>query len=329
MASSAKEAPVAATVQQAAGILRRGGLVAFPTETVYGLAADASNAAAVARIYAVKGRPSDHPLIVHLADPAQAEQWSRRIPDDARALMRRFWPGPLTLVLQRAEGVGDYLTGAQDTVGLRMPAHPLALELLREFSGAPGGRRAGLAAPSANRFGRISPTTAEHVRADLGDDIDLVLDGGACEVGIESTIVDLSRGRAVLLRPGRIGPAQLGAELGYDPLVADQAAPRAPGMLESHYAPRTPLRLVAAADWSDAMRGSSARGVLALRARPVGDVSVMWIDAPREAGAYAHDLYANLRSLDLSGCRDILVEAPPAAPAWAAVRDRLDRARSR
>ncbi len=316
-------------IREAAEILRRGGLVAFPTETVYGLGADASNPAAVARIFSAKGRPADHPVIVHLGHPGQVAHWARDVPDVAKRLIEGFWPGPLTLVLRRASGVGDYLTGGQDTIGLRMPSHPVALELLREFGGAEAERhRVGLAAPSANKFGRISPTTAEHVRNDLGDEVDLVLDGGSCDVGIESTILDLSRGRAVLLRPGRISPEQLTAALGSSPVAPDALAPRAPGTLESHYAPRQPLRLVASEGWSRALRASPRRAVLALSPRPARDASVMWIDAPRQSQDYARDLYANLRALDVSGCDEILVEAPPATADWIAVRDRLDRARS-
>ncbi len=203
-------------------ILQRGGLVAFPTETVYGLGADASNPMAVARIYEIKGRTASHPVIVHIGDVGQLARWAREIPEAATKLAMRFWPGPLTLVLRRAPSAGSQLTGGQDTIGLRIPGHPVALQLLREFGG-------GIAAPSANRFGRISPTTAEHVRDDLGKEIDLVLDGGPCEIGIESTIVDLSRQKAVLLRPGRISAEDIAAALGTAPEACDPAAPRAPG----------------------------------------------------------------------------------------------------
>ena len=296
--------------------------MAFPTETVYGLGADASNPAAVARIYAAKGRPADHPVIVHVGDPRQIAHWARDVPDVAKRLVARYWPGPLTLVLRRADGVGDYLTGGQDTIGLRMPGHPIALELLREFGG-------GVAAPSANKFGRISPTTAEHVRRDLGDEVDLILDGGPCEIGIESTILDLSRATPVLLRPGQISAEDIAATLGFPPRPAHPGAPRAPGALDSHYAPRQPVRLVESSQWSETMRGASPRrGVLALRPQPPRDSSTMWIDAPKNPQGYAHDLYANLRALDASGCDEILVEAPPATAEWAAVRDRLARARS-
>ena len=312
----------ATAIREAAEILRRGGLVAFPTETVYGLGADASNPAAVARIYAVKGRPPNHPVIVHIGDVGQMARWTREVPEPAARLAARFWPGPLTLVLRRASGVGDYLTGGQETIGLRVPGHPVALELLREFGG-------GIAAPSANRFGRISPTCAEHVRRDLGSDVDLILDGGACEIGIESTIVDLSRGRPVVLRPGRISEDDITRALGFPPTSPDPGAPRAPGTLQSHYAPRHPLRVIASREWHLRMRGkSTGRGVMAFRPRPTGDASAIWIEAPVDPGRYGHDLYANLRTLDSSARDEILVEEPPASAEWTAIRDRLNRARS-
>jgi len=318
------------SLHEAVAILKRGGLVAFPTETVYGLGADASNPAAVARLYRVKGRPADHPVIIHLGDAGQLARWARDIPESATQLAARFWPGPLTLVLERAAGVGDYLTGGQDTVGLRVPGHPIALELLRQFGGGDDGRRLiGVAAPSANKFGRISPTTAEHVRNDLGDEVDLILDGGPCEIGIESTIVDLSRGRPVLLRPGRIGAEEIEAALRVARAPRDRSAPRAPGTLESHYAPQHPLRLIPSAQWDGALRTAPlARGVLSFRPRPPSDASAMWIEAPSDPAGYARGLYASLRALDASGCDEILVEEPPASAEWAAVRDRLTRARS-
>lgn len=307
------------SVKQAAATLRRGGLVAFPTETVYGLGADASNPAAVARIYAVKGRPSSHPVIVHIGGAGELNRWAREVPEHAAALAARFWPGPLTLVLRRAGGVGDELTGGQDTIGLRVPGHPVALELLREFGG-------GIAAPSANRFGRISPTTADHVRNDLGGDVDLILDGGACQIGIESTILDVSRGVPVLLRPGRIGASEIAEAIGVAPRPPDSYSPRAPGMLEAHYAPRRPLRLVPSREWS--LLDPSRCGVMSFRARPAGAASVAWIQASSDPERYGHDLYANLRALDSSECNAILVEEPPASAEWSAIRDRLTRARA-
>ncbi|MFA5912299.1 MAG: L-threonylcarbamoyladenylate synthase [Burkholderiales bacterium] len=324
--------PTSAEIERAAAILRAGGLVAFPTETVYGLGADAANPAAVAKIFAAKGRPQDHPLIVHLADVAQLPLWAAEIPPAAQQLAAAFWPGPLTLVLKRAAGVPDCVTGGQASVGLRIPGHPVALELLRAFAGEDGGRRySGVAAPSANKFGRISPTTAEHVRAELGAVLDCVLDGGECEVGIESTIVDLSRGGAVLLRPGQITPSEIAAVLGADVGSPDAAAPRAPGALDSHYAPHTPLYLVPAAELPArlaALRGRKV-AVLARAEAPPGLHEVHWQSAPCALAGYAHELYASLRRLDALGCELILVEAPPAAPGWQGVNDRLNRASSR
>jgi L-threonylcarbamoyladenylate synthase len=312
--------PTPETIGRAADLLRAGKLIAFPTETVYGLGGDATDDRAVARIYAAKGRPRFNPLIVHVPDLPAAEaiaEFSAR----ARDLARRFWPGPLTLVLRRAAGVADQLTGGQDTIGLRIPGHPIALELLRVFGG-------GIAAPSANKFGRISPTTAEHVRNDLGEEVDLILDGGPCEIGIESTIVDLSRDRPVLLRPGRVSTEDIAAALGATPEPRDRNAPRAPGALESHYAPRKPLRLVAAGQWDDRVRSARRNcAVLSFRARPAGEKRAMWIRASADPQRYARDLYSNLRALDASGCDEILVEEPPASAEWAAVRDRLARAR--
>ncbi len=323
--------PTPPEIRRAAAILRAGGLVAFPTETVYGLGADASNPAAVATIFAAKGRPQDHPVIVHLASIELLPLWAGQIPAAAHRLAAAFWPGPLTLILKRAAGVPDCVTGGQDTVGLRIPGHPVALELLQAFAGEEGGRRfSGVAAPSANRFGRISPTTAAHVRAELGDAVDVVLDGGECAVGIESTIVDLSRGRVVLLRPGQITPAQIAAVLGAEVELPDAAAPRVPGALDSHYAPRTPLYLVPAAELLAklaVLRGKRL-AVLARAEAPPALQDISWQTAPSAVSGYAHDLYANLRRLDDLGCDVILVEAPPAAPEWQGVNDRLRRASS-
>jgi L-threonylcarbamoyladenylate synthase len=323
--------PTPAEIERAAAILRSGGLVAFPTETVYGLGADASNPAAVARIFAAKGRPQDHPLIVHVGAVELLPQWARDIPPAAHKLAAAFWPGPLTLVLKRAHGVHDCVTGGQDSVGLRIPGHPVALALLKAFGGVEGARRySGIAAPSANKFGRISPTTAEHVRAELGDAVDGVLDGGDCKVGIESTIVDLSRGHAVLLRPGQITAAQIAAVIGAEVALPDAEAPRVPGALDSHYAPLTPLALAMAAELPArlaALRGKKV-AVLARTDPPSGLKGVSWQTAPRAVAGYAHELYASLRRLDALDCELILVEAPPATPEWQGVNDRLRRAAS-
>ncbi len=247
-------------IARAAAILRAGGLVAFPTETVYGLGADASNASALRRMFAAKGRPSDHPVIVHLQAAEELTRWSREMPAIAQRLADRFWPGPLTLVLQRAAGVLDAVTGGQETVGLRVPAHPMARRLLQAFGG-------GIAAPSANRFGRVSPTTAQHVRDELGGAVDLILDGGACEVGIESTIVDLSTGAAILLRPGRISATAIEQVTGQPVLSATSASPRASGTLAAHYAPTIPLRLATPRSLERIVREHAAVGPVAVLAR--------------------------------------------------------------
>lgn len=316
---------MATEIERAVALLRAGGLVAFPTETVYGLGADAANPAAVAQIFAAKGRPADHPLIVHLPSADHLPRWAREIPAEAAQLAAAFWPGPLTLILKRQPQVPDAVTGGQDTVGLRVPNHPLALELLAAFDG-------GVAAPSANRFGRISPTTAAHVREELGERVPLVLDGGACPVGIESTILDLSRGTPVLLRPGAIGAADIARVLGRAPEAAapQTAAPRVSGSLDAHYAPRTPLLLVSSDGLLFALRNALVAGekvaVLAPTAQAISHDLVTWKQSPAEPAGFAHDLYASLRELDALGCVRILVQQPPAGEAWLAVNDRLRRA---
>jgi L-threonylcarbamoyladenylate synthase len=305
-------------VRRAAEILRAGGLVAFPTETVYGLGADAASEKAVARLYAVKRRPAEHPVILHLDSLERALAWARDVPREAMVLAERFWPGPLTLVLKRSAKAADFVTGGQDTVGVRVPSHPVARELLKEFQGA-------LAAPSANRFGRVSPTTAAHVREDLGADVDLVLEGGPSEVGIESTIVDLSSGSPVVLRPGFISRSQIEQALGSPVEEKNAASPRHSGGLERHYAPRTPAKLVATHELDgEITKGKNTVAVLAF-SRPDERVD-FWLRMPREPRAYAQRLYAALRELDGAGCERILVEAPPETPEWSAVRDRLRRA---
>jgi L-threonylcarbamoyladenylate synthase len=317
-------------IARAVEILRRGGLVAFPTETVYGLGADAESEAAVRRIFAAKGRPADHPVIVHLGDAAALDAWADPVPPGARALAAAFWPGPLTLIVPRSRRALDVVTGGQASVGLRVPDHPVALALLRAFGG-------GLAAPSANRFGRVSPTRAAHVREEFtrsvngsegggvpreaersgecGEAVELVLEGGPSRVGVESTIVDLSRERPAILRPGAISPREVGRVLGVDVEVVEKSETRASGTLESHYAPRTPVRVVAPGGLEAelarlASEGRRARGIAA------GD------DAER----YARELYATLRELDALGLDEIVVEAVPGGEAWLAVRDRLKRA---
>ena len=306
-------------VAEAVAALRRGEAIGLPTETVYGLAADAADPAAVQRIFALKGRPADHPLIVHIAEAAALDVWAREVPATARALAAAFWPGPLTMILRRAAGVPDAVTGGQDTVGLRCPAHPLALQVLRAFGG-------GLAAPSANRFGRISPTSAAHVRDEFGDAVPVVLDGGDSDVGIESTIVDLSGGRPRILRPGMITRAQLQAVIGPVETGPDADSPRASGTLEAHYAPRTPLLMLSRAALGNEARQQAAFGkrvqVLALGPLPADTDGRALPDDP---AAFAHGLYATLRELEARGANVLLVERPPAGEAWRAVHDRLRR----
>jgi L-threonylcarbamoyladenylate synthase len=307
----------------AARMLADGKLVAFPTETVYGLGADASNRSAVVRIFEAKGRPADHPLIVHVADIDAAARWASDIPPQARALAAAFWPGPLTLIVSRASHVDDIVTGGQASVGLRAPSHPVARALLTEFSN-------GIAAPSANRFGHVSPTTARHVADDLGDAVDLILDGGPCEIGIESTIVAFTTGTPTLLRRGAIDVAALATVLGRPPAMPDAAAPRAPGTLAVHYAPRTPAQLV---DY-DVLRAELAQfdgrderiAVLARSAEPPDAFDGVWVSAPQDPAGYAHALYANLRALDDAHADTMLIESVPGDEAWSAIRDRLARA---
>jgi len=305
---------VTSEVRRAAQMLRAGGLVAFPTETVYGLGADAASEKAVARLYEVKRRPLEHPVIVHFASSAGAFAWAADVPVAAKKLAEKYWPGPLTLILKRSALAKDFVTGGQDTVGLRVPSHPVAQQLLKEFSGA-------IAAPSANRFGMVSPTTLAHVREDLGSDVELILEGGPSEVGIESTIVDLSSGTAVLLRPGAITRQQI------DEIVrvtGERSSLRHSGGLERHYAPRTPARMVPVHALDKEISKGKSVAVLAF-SRPDERVD-FWLRMPRDPLAYAQKLYAALRELDGAGCEQILVEAPPDTAEWAAVRDRLKRA---
>jgi len=309
-------------IAEAVARLAAGEVVAFPTETVYGLGADATNDAAIAKIFALKGRPAHHPLIVHIERPEDLDAWARNVPASARTLAARFWPGPLTMILEKSPRLPASVTGGQESVGLRCPSHRIAQELLREFARTASGV---VAAPSANKFGHVSPTTAAHVREEFGSGI-YVLDGGACEVGLESTIVDLSRGAPALLRPGAISREELVEALGEELRERDTEAPRASGTLASHYAPRTALLLADTPTVDALARARPEAAVLAMRDAPDGVKVMAWIVAPRDPAAYGHDLYANLRRLDASGAKRIVVEAPPAESAWEAVNDRLTRA---
>ncbi len=322
-----------AFVQRAAEALRAGELLGLPTETVYGLAADADQDAAVAQIFTAKGRPSDHPLIVHVADAQGVDHYAQEVPDFARALLQRFWPGPLTLILLRRPGVAEAAAGGQDSIGLRCPAHPVAHALL--LAARQRGVH-GVAAPSANQFGRVSPTTAAHVQGEFGEEL-LTLDGGACEVGIESTIVDCTRGVPVLLRPGRITREQIEAVVGQrlrdkDELAAP--APRASGTLEAHYAPRAKVRLMDGKALQTALEvlgrdfdgGKATIAVYARSILHVPSVNLLYRRMPDDAAAAAQQLFAALRDFDAQGVNLIWVEAPPQTTDWEGVRDRLQRA---
>jgi L-threonylcarbamoyladenylate synthase len=319
-------------IDQAAVALRDGQLVGLPTETVYGLAANAADDNAVAKIFVAKGRPADHPLIVHLASAAQVTLFAAQVPEFAQSLIDVFWPGPLTLILPRLPGVATASAGGQDSIGLRCPAHPVAQQLLQAClaRGVPG-----LAAPSANRFGRVSPTTAAHVRSELGPDL-MVLDGGECAVGIESTIIDCTRGEPVLLRPGHITRAQIEAACGRvvrDKDAMAEAAPRASGTLASHYAPRAKVRLLSAQDIDAKLQAlgphANNLGLWSAKRPQEGaalGAGVVWLAQPSTAVQAAHDLFGVLRELDARGVQQIWVQNPPDTPDWEGVRDRLQRA---
>ncbi|WP_311222345.1 MULTISPECIES: L-threonylcarbamoyladenylate synthase [unclassified Acidovorax] len=324
------------SIAAAASALRSGALLGLPTETVYGLAADAASDAAVAQIFTAKGRPSDHPLIVHVADAAGIARFARDMPPFAQALVDAFWPGPLTLILPRLSGVATAATGGQDSVGLRCPAHPVAQAVLRACAstnaGLPGAPVWGVAAPSANRFGRVSPTTARHVHEEFGDAL-LVLDGGPCEVGIESTIIDCTRGVPVLLRPGAITRAQVAAACGIEPLSKEELpalTPRASGTLEAHYAPAARVRLMdarALQSGLDVLGADAAHlAVYARTALRTRSAKIVMRRMPDDATATAQQLFAALRGFDDAGVKLIWIETPPATPDWEGVRDRLQRA---
>jgi L-threonylcarbamoyladenylate synthase len=319
-------------IQAAARKLEEGELVALPTETVYGLGADAENPQAVAKIYAAKGRPANHPVIVHLAPEADIGYWAVDIPPEARKLIDAFWPGPLTLILKRAPHIPDAVSGGQDSIGVRCPSHPVAQALLRTFKSGKGG----VAAPSANKFGHVSPTTAQHVRDEFGSapesPLACVLEGGQSEVGIESTILDLSRMTThgpVLLRPGHVSAHEIAQVIGIEPRMPDAAAPRASGTLEAHYAPVTPVALVPSAQLDDTMHrliNAGRRFALLRRSIPASSSALAQIALPLSPAGYAHDLYAALRAMDAATADIILVEALPAEDEWQGVNDRLRRA---
>ena len=317
------------TAEQAAARIRAGELIAFPTETVYGLGADASNDVAVAKIFAAKGRPADHPLIVHIASAAQVLDHASSVPPFAQRLIKAFWPGPLTVILPRKLGVATAAAGGQASIGLRCPAHPLALEFLNACKEL---GVLGVAGPSANKFGRVSPTTAQHVAQEFGAAL-MVLDGGPCQVGIESSIVDCTRSQPVLLRPGVLTREQLSAACGQSVLSADGApsnAPRAPGTLESHYAPNAKVRLMDAQAIQTALDLLDAEAAhIAIYARSdvrIPSSKVRYRRMPDEARAAAEQLFAVLREFDAQGVKLMWIEPVPDTADWDGVRDRLSRA---
>jgi L-threonylcarbamoyladenylate synthase len=303
--------------------LRAGELVAFPTETVYGLGANANNPDAVRRIFKVKGRPSTHPVIVHIDHPRYLQRWVRDMPPEAKQLADAFWPGPLTLVAKRAPAVSDVITGGQDTVAIRVPNHPVAQQLLNAFGG-------GIAAPSANRYGHVSPTRAEHVRDEFGEDVKIVLDGGDCKVGLESTIVSCVGDGPRVLRPGSISLSQLRAVVPAIQSGPGPAAPRVPGTTTRHYSPATPVNVVPGRRLEQVMNEFTSNqekvAVLALRPPATANPYMTWINAGTRAEVYARQLYANLRTLDKANAKILLVEEVPEGEKWDAVRDRLRRA---
>jgi L-threonylcarbamoyladenylate synthase len=308
-------------IEEAVEALRAGDLVVFPTETVYGLGANASNPAAVRKIFEVKGRPADHPVIVHLDDPKYLHRWVSSMPPVAERLAAAFWPGPLTLILPKAENVNEIVTGGQDSIGIRIPSHPMAQQLLHAFGG-------GLAAPSANRFGRLSPTKPEHVREEFGDAVKIILDGGESPIGLESTIVSCLGDQARLMRPGFITRTQLERVIGA--LATEGPVPRAPGDRAQHYAPSTPLEIVASDDLearaSEIVAREEKVAVLAMRPPLETQRHMTWINAGKKPDVYAHNLYNHLRTLDRTGCVKIFVQSLPQDEKWAAVLDRLQRA---
>jgi L-threonylcarbamoyladenylate synthase len=315
-----------ADIARAVEALRTGGLVAFPTETVYGLGADAANVHALARLYEVKGRPQSHPVIVHVGARELLDEWGASVPDTAHRLAEALWPGPLTIVVRRAARVPDAVTGGGDTVGVRVPDQPVALAMLRAFGG-------GVAAPSANRFGRVSPTTADDVHGDLGDDVDVVLDDGPCTVGVESTIVDCTGAEPVILRPGGVPRERIEAVTGRSTPVRRDGLVRAPGSFKSHYAPEATVLLVERDELDDRAASLIEAGqrVAVLAAGPLPRLPryAIVLDAPRDVDEYARVLYARLRDADRVAVDVLLAVPPPDAGVGAAVRDRLRRAAGR
>jgi L-threonylcarbamoyladenylate synthase len=328
-------------INQAAQVLLQGGLVAFPTETVYGLGADAESREAVERIYQAKGRPSNHPVIVHVAPEADVSYWAASVPDEARALIDAFWPGPLTLILKRAAHISDVVSGGQDSVGLRCPSHPVAQRLIRAFAAGKPSGQGGIAGPSANKFGQVSPTQASHVRDEFPELVAagmLILEGGSSEVGIESSIIDLSRLSQgvgpVLLRPGYVTSKQISQVLEMPVSQPDAQAPRVSGALKSHYAPQTPIKLVTRTGIMSAalqQRSHTTKKIVCVthsidQALHPQLENIDWVSMPTQPEAYGYALYATLRALDQNHYALMLWEDVPDTPEWLGIKDRLGRA---
>lgn len=305
-------------IQQACEILRQGGLVGLPTETVYGLAADARNEQAIQKVFRAKGRPADHPLIVHIDSPDKIGEWAREVPDIVSLLAARYWPGPLTLILKKRDSVLNSITGGQDTVAIRIPNHPVALQLLKSFG-------SGLVAPSANQFGQISPTDERAVQSELGAKVDLILPGGRSSIGLESTILDLHQHPYTVMRQGMLLQSELENFLGESLCLPGFAnIIRTPGLVPMHYAPNTPLQLFDIKDLPVFLNQNLI--VLAQSPQPDFALQTHWIKMPINFNDYAYELYAALRTADTAGKNLILVETPLHAPEWAAIHDRLQRA---
>ncbi len=328
-------------INHAAQVLLQGGLVAFPTETVYGLGADAESREAVERIYQAKGRPSNHPVIVHVAPEADLSYWAASVPDEARVLIDAFWPGPLTLILKRAPHISDVVSGGQDSVGLRCPSHPVAQRLIRAFAAGKPSGQGGIAGPSANKFGQVSPTQASHVRDEFPELVAagmLILEGGSSEVGIESTIIDLSRLSQgvgpVLLRPGYVTTKQISQVLDRPVSQPDAQAPRVSGALKSHYAPQTPIKLVTRTGIMSAalqQLSQTTKKIVCVthsidQALHPQHESIEWVSMPTQPEAYGYALYATLRALDQNHYALMLWEDVPDSPEWLGIKDRLGRA---
>ncbi len=305
-------------IKKAVSYLQKGDVIAIPTETVYGLAADASNLLAVKKIFKLKQRPADHPVIVHIANESKLAEWAIDIPETAFQLTRAFWPGPLTLILKKAPHVFDIITGGQKTIGLRAPAHPITQKILQAFGG-------GVAAPSANRFGKLSPTTAQHVMDDFGDEISLIVDGGPCQIGIESTIVDLTSDIPRVLRPGMISPAQIKETLGISIALTDRNAPRVSGSLPAHYAPNTKTVLLDSTAIESLIKNTDKKLAI-LTTRHLNKPGVNIIVMPNKPDQYAKILYQTLHKLDQLNLDLIAIEKLPASLEWNAITDRLQRA---